>query len=237
MALGVTASVVGIASGVNSIINSGSSAGGNVAGGGYYDPYASERPQWFNGLQTLMGNGTGTTSKVLSLDDWLKQNPKGTFAQYNTYKTNFKPTTTGGGRQAAIDMVLNSPTYMGGYQSGQRALNANLARTGQTQSGAEQLALQGYGQDYFNQQYQNLYNQYTGLSQATAAPLSMANQNQLNANQGQAGWGAVAQGMSSISQNFNNLAANASWLPTSMQNTSQPFTANWGNLDSGQTPF
>ena len=240
--------------------------GGNVAGGGYYDPYASERPQFFSGLKTLMGMGgtpgTPGSKGALSYNDWVKANPTqaagygrgfggqafnimNSFSQpynaglsnadsqkaYQDYITSLggtEPTEGVSGNQAAINMVMNSPTYMGGYQSGQRTLNAGLARTGQIGSGAEQLALQNYGQDYFNQQYQNLYNQYTGLSKATDAPLSMANQNALNYNKEQAGWSAVAQGVQGISNNFNNLASNATWMPTSLQDNSQPFTANWG---------
>jgi hypothetical protein len=250
MALGVTASVVGIATGVNSLMNSGGSAGGNVAGGGYYDPYASERPQYFAGLQTLMGKGgtpgtpgTPGQTKPLTYAEWAKENPTSggnnpywynsfgvggpNKGKYHDYVANFKPTeATAGtegvsGNQAAINMVMNSPTYMGGYQSGQRTLNAGLARTGQTESGAEKLALQNYGQDYFNQQYQNLYNQYTGLSQATAAPLNMANQNQLNATNDANSWKAIAGGVQGLSGAFNS-------------SSSQPYTPN--NYVSGYTP-
>jgi hypothetical protein len=108
-----------------------------------------------------------------------------------------------GGNQAAIKMVTNSPTYMGRLQQGKRTLNAGLARTGQTESGAEKLALSNYGQDYFNQQYQNLYNQYSGLSKATDAPLSMANTNALNASQDQNAWKAIAGGVQGLSGVFN----------------------------------
>lgn len=262
MSLATTASVVGIATGVNSIINGGDTAGGNTAGGSAYDPYKDERPKFFSGLKTLMGMGgtpgTPGSKNALSYNDWVKANPTqatgygGTgpirnlselgmyrrglsdadsqkaYQDYVTSLGGLEPTEGVSGNEAAINMVMNSPTYMGGLQQGQRTLNANLARTGQTESGAEKLALQNYGQDYFNQQYQNLYNQYTGLSQATAAPLDMSNQNRLNASQNQAGWGAVAQGVQGISSNFNKVAANATWMPTALQDNSQPFTANWG---------
>jgi len=242
------ASVVGIASGVSSLMSD-SSGGGNTAGGGYYDPYASERPQYFKGLQTLMGmggtpgtSGTPGQTKPLSYADWAKtnalnlNNPNRAIdflnthnnrQGYNDYVKNFKPTeATAGtegisGNQAAINMVMNSPTYMGGYQSGQRTLNAGLARTGQVGSGAEQLALQNYGQDYFNQQYQNLYNQYSGLSKATDAPLSMANTNALNASNDANSWKAIAGGVQGLSGAFNS-------------SSSQPYTPN--NYVSGYAP-
>jgi hypothetical protein len=216
--LSTIASVVGIASGVSSLMSDGPSAG-NTAGGGYYDPYEEERPKYFSGLETLMGMGgtpgTPRASTPLSFKDWSKQNPGSGFraqTKYNDYVKNFTPTegTEGvSGNQAAINMVMNSPTYMGGLQQGQRTLNAGLARTGQIGSGAEQLALQNFGQDYFNQQYQNLYNQYTGLSRATEAPLSMANQNQLNTQQNQAGWGAIAGGLEGLGSLFNSSSSQA----------------------------
>jgi len=264
--LSTIASVVGIASGVSSIFGGSDSGGGGTSGAGHYDPYESQRPKYFRGLETLMGYGgtpgTPGSKNAWSYNDWVNANPTqaagygrgfggqafnimNSFSQpynaglsnadsqkaYQDYITSLggtEPTEGVSGNQAAINMVMNSPTYMGGYQSGQRTLNAGLARTGQIGSGAEQLALQNYGQDYFNQQYQNLYNQYTGLSKATDAPLSMANQNALNYNKEQAGWSAVAQGVQGISNNFNNLASNATWMPTSLQDNSQPFTANWG---------
>ena len=270
--VGAAASVVGIAGGINSIMNSGGSAAGNTAGGAYYDPYKEQRPQWFAGLQTLMGLGgtPGTTAQAtpLTYAEWVKQNPTsggsdpnrysatrttnglydlGSYkpsdrtntanstASYNDYVKNFKPTagTEGiSGNQAAINMVMNSPTYMGGLQSGQRTLNAGLARSGQVGSGAEQLALQGYGQDYFNSQYQNLYNQYSGLSQATNAPLNMANQNSLNASQDQNAWKAIAGGVQGLSGLFNSSSSGSGYSPgysgyspvnTSGSNGNNPF--------------
>jgi hypothetical protein len=186
------ASAVGIASGVSSLF--GDSGGGNTAGGGYYDPYASERPQYFAKLKELTGMG-----------------PEGT--------------------KGAINTVLNAPGYVGGLQQGERTLGRNLAARGLTESGAENLAYKGYGQDYFNQQYQNLYNMFTGLSGATNAPLNMSNINALNASQNQAGWGAIAQGVGGLGKAASSFdTANATWLPTAFQDTSQPFTANWGNL-------
>jgi len=241
MALGITSvatglqalgGAVGIATGINSLMNSGGSSGGNIAGGGYYDPYASERPQYFAGLQTLMGKGgtPGTTAqdKPLTYEEWAKtkdfnnKNPHNS-QSYNDYVKNFTPTAGiegVSGNQAAINMVMNSPTYMGGLQQGQRTLNAGLARTGQVESGAEKLALQNYGQDYFNQQYQNLYNQYSGLSKATDAPLNMANQNSLNASQNQNAWKAIAGGVQSLGNVFNS-------------SSSEPYSPN--NYVSGYT--
>lgn len=58
--LGSAASAVGIASGVSNLMggDSGSGGGANSAtpGGSVYDPFASQRPQYQNQLQTLMQN-------------------------------------------------------------------------------------------------------------------------------------------------------------------------------------
>jgi hypothetical protein len=223
---GTVGKVVGAANAVGSLFGGGDQpTGGSPTGGGggsgYYDPYAAERPQFFKGVQTLMGQGgtpgTPGSKNALSYNDWVKANPSQavgygrgsggqsynimhSFSQpYQSYNAGLSkadsdkayqeyvaglPTGAGtegvSGNQAAINMVMNSPGYMGGLQQGQRTLNAGLARTGQIGSGAERLALQNYGQDYFNQQYQNLYNQYTGLSMATASPLDMSRQNAIN---------------------------------------------------------
>jgi len=234
---GTVGKVVGAANAVGSLFGgddqpTGGSPTGGGGGSGYYDPYAAERPQFFKGVQTLMGQGgtpgTPGSKNALSYNDWVKANPKQAVGYGGGFRKDGSPTgkdgsptgnmysfngmfnpgmyntglskadsdkayqeyvaglpTVGGtegvsGNQAAINMVMNSPGYMGGLEQGQRTLNAGLARTGQIGSGAERLALQNYGQDYFNQQYQNLYNQYTGLSMATASPLDMSRQNAIN---------------------------------------------------------
>lgn len=178
ISLSTVASAVGIASGVNSIF--GDAGGGNTGGGGFYDPYASERPQYFAKLKELTGMGDQ-------------------------------------GNKGAINTVLNSPGYQGGLQQGERTLGRNLARTGQTESGAEKLAYSNLGQDYFTQQYQNLFNMYSGLSMATKDPLNMSNVNQLNASQNQAGWGAVAQGIGGLGNIFSSTSPSTpisnSWAP------------------------
>ena len=206
ISLSTVASAVGIASGVNSLMGGGGA--GNTGGGQYYDPYASERPQYFAKLKELTGMGDQ-------------------------------------GNKGAINAVLNAPGYQGGLQQGERTLGRNLARTGQTESGAEKLAYGNLGQDYFTQQYQNLFNMYSGLSMATQAPLNMASQNQLNASQNQAGWGAIAQGVGGLGNIFSSTSPSTpisnSWDP-GFSNYSPTNTnigmdgagpANWGGGTGG----
>jgi len=161
----------------------GGSPTGGGGGSGYFDAYAPRRPMYFKGLETLMGKNEMTDEEAQA---YLNRYPdlKAAFGDdLNAARQHFKEYGQGENRygmDTATSMVLNSPTYMGGLKSGARALQTGLARTGQVGSGAEQLALQNFGQDYFNQQYQNLYNQYASISQATAAPLDMSRQNAIN---------------------------------------------------------
>lgn len=55
-------------------------------------------------------------------------------------------------------LIQSQPGYQFGMNQGLNALNANYASTGQGPSGAQQVALQGYGQQYAGQYYQNLIN-------------------------------------------------------------------------------
>lgn len=102
----------------------------------------------------------------------------------------------------AARMVKSSIPYTEGIASGERTLRANLARTGQTQSGAEQLAYGNLGQDFFTKSYQDLYNQFSTLSGATQAPMSMASANQLGASQGRLQDQATGQVLGTIGDIF-----------------------------------
>lgn len=107
------------------------------------------------------------------------------------------------GAKDSLNTVYNSPLYMGGLAEGERSLGRGLAARGLTESGAENLAYKSYGQDYFTKQYQNLYNQYAGLSGATNAPLDMSNVNALNANRTQQGFNNIAGGLGGLNSIFN----------------------------------
>jgi hypothetical protein len=108
----------------------------------------------------------------------------------------------------AARMVKSSIPYTEGMASGERALRANLARTGQVQSGAEQIAFGNLGQDFFTKSYQDLYNQYSTLSGATQAPLSMASANQLGASQGRLQDQAWGQAIGAIGDIFTSTSGN-----------------------------
>lgn len=96
--------------------------------------------------------------------------------------------------------VTQTPGYQFGMNQGVEALNRNYASTGQGGSGAQQVGLQNFAQGYAGQQYNNQESTLAQLSGATQAPMNVTGQNQLNANQQQAGWGAVSQGVGALGQ-------------------------------------
>jgi hypothetical protein len=218
--------------------------------------------------------GTSGSGNALSYNDWVKANPNKAvgaggsgpvrnISELGSYKAGlsdadsqkaYQDYVSGlgsgdgvSGNQAAINMVMNSPGYMGGLQQGQQTLNAGLARTGQIGSGAERLALQNYGQDYFNQQYQNLYNQYSGLSMATASPLDMSRQNAINnaaietntTNRGAAG-GGFERAISGVQNAFGSVSnlfggSSSSYTPNNYvagYNNSPPINITGGGIST-----
>jgi len=60
-----------------------------------------------------------------------------------------------GDPQAALSAITSSPDYQFRFGQGQNALNANLAATGQLDSGAAMKAAQEYGQGLASQAYQD----------------------------------------------------------------------------------
>lgn len=108
--------------------------------------------------------------------------------------------------EAVTSQVMNSPGYMAGLETGQAGLARTLAATGQTQSGAEQVAYSKYNQDYFSNAYNDLYSKYATLSGANQSPAAGAQvaQNATNAanTANQAGWGAIAQGVGTLAGMF-----------------------------------
>jgi len=63
--------------------------------------------------------------------------------------------------------ALSQPGYQLGMSQGTSALTAQGAAKGTIQSGGQSAALQGFGQNYFQTAYNNLFSQYGQLSGAT----------------------------------------------------------------------
>lgn len=239
--LGSAGAIVGIASGVNSLMGGGSTSGGNVAGGAYYDPYASYRGQAAGALNDLIYGkpGGGSKGTPLSYADWSKQQgssgggggvnttPGSIYnianlgltggianaaaqsyyaggaggsaadtsqAAYDKYTAGFGS----GGGGSPMDQITAMPGYQFGMNQGAQTLNRNMAASGQSQSGAQQVALSQYGQQYAGSFYNNMVSQLSAMAGVGQTPLSMANQNALNAQQNQAGWQGIGQGFGAL---------------------------------------
>lgn len=93
-----------------------------------------------------------------------------------------------GAQQQAMSAYSNSPGFDAQLAAGTRAIDQSGAARGQAQSGATQRALQGYGQDLYNQGYQQYLGQLSGVG-----------------NQGMAG----ASGLQGNSNQFGQLAIGA----------------------------
>ena len=69
-----------------------------------------------------------------------------------------------GDPQAALSAITSSPDYQFRFGQGQNALNANLAATGQLDSGAALKAAQEYGQGLASQAYQDRVGNLAGAA-------------------------------------------------------------------------
>jgi hypothetical protein len=137
----------------------------------------------------------------------------------------------------AAKMVKASIPYTEGMASGQRSLAANLARTGQTQSGAEQIAYSNLGQDFFTKSYQDLYNQFSTLSGATQAPMSMASANQLGYQQNNLNNQALGQAIGAVGTLFPSTSTSNSIVDPSIYGGNTPAGAmNYAPGATGYSP-
>lgn len=67
-------------------------------------------------------------------------------------------------QQSAVDAYRTSPGFDAQLAAGTRAINQSAAARGMGQSGATLKALQGYGQDLYDQDYQQYLNNVSGLT-------------------------------------------------------------------------
>lgn len=93
-----------------------------------------------------------------------------TYGQYDPYGNIGGRTDAANKLQNLVNtpsMALSQPGYQLGMTQGTEAAQATAAKSGLLQSGAQQAALQSYGQNYFQTAYNNLFSQYGSLSGAT----------------------------------------------------------------------
>jgi hypothetical protein len=109
-----------------------------------------------------------------------------TYSQYDPYGNIGGRTDAANKLQNLVNdpsMVLSQPGYQMGLTTGREATNAQLVASGLTQSGGQSAALQGFGQNYFQTAYNNLFSQYGSLSGATTQTPAQAGQVQYNTQQ------------------------------------------------------
>lgn len=121
--------------------------------------------------------------------------------------------------QANPTSVTQLPGYQFGLTSGVETLNRNYAATGQGGSGAQQVALQQFSQNYAGSQYQNEMSNLSQLSGATQGQLSNASQNNLNYQMQQDQQSNQAGMFNALGQGAK--AAINQWGPSSMPNNTQ----------------
>ena len=130
--------------------------------------------------------------------------------------------------------ALSQPGYQLGMGQGTAALQAQGAKSGMLQSGGQSAALQGYGQNYFQTAYNNLFNQYGALSGATTqTPGGAASQYSNASTQGNQLAYNMQQGQSA---NILGLGGYLSGLATNFGGGSPDTgagTGMWGNTSGG----
>lgn len=153
-----------------------------------------------SGVSNLFGGGSSGSGNVAG---GAYYDP---FAQYRTgYANQLQSLMNNPGK------VQSLPGYQFGLQQGNQALERNAAASGQLRSGGEQIALQQYNQNYANSYYNNMLSQLSQLSGATQAPLSVVDQNKLNANQQQQGLQNIQAGIGGMKSVFGSDASSTSF--------------------------
>jgi len=111
--------------------------------------------------------------------------------------------------------VTSLPGYQFNLQQGQEGLNRQAAQTGQQASGAQQIALQNYNQNFSNSYLNTQLSQLSQLSGASQNPLSVVGQNQLNAQQQQQSLSNIVGGLNGLSSSslFTNNSPNSGYAP------------------------
>lgn len=77
-----------------------------------------------------------------------------------------------GAQSTAVGNYQNSPAFDAQLAAGTKAINQNAASRGLLTSGANAKALQGYGQDLYNQDYGNYLSRLAGLQSSGIAGAS-----------------------------------------------------------------
>lgn len=146
----------------------------------------------YQGLNNVMNPGQSPQAAQAGADPYAAYRPAAASA-LNTLMSN-------------PSQITQTPGYQFGMNQGAETLNRTMAKTGQTQSGGQQVALSQYGQDYAQQQLlaqQNMLGNMSGAFQNPATGQSAYNQAQTAQGQAkQAGMADVIQGSTDLFKSF-----------------------------------
>lgn len=131
------------------------------------------------------------TKAAMAVTDPFYTGQIGTASSASTILANLLGLNGAGVQGEAIANFSNSPAYEAQLAQGTRAIDQSAASRGMSLSGATLKALQGYGQDLYNQDYQqylsNLSGQVSGGYAGASGLMNNANQiGQLYVGQGMA---------------------------------------------------
>ena len=194
--LGSIAAVVGIASGINSLTGGGGgSSGGTTAGGTVYDPFSSYRGTFGSTLANMMLGAPQVSSS-------------------SPFQTQYGQ-MAGNMMMPGASFTSSDPSYNFRFQSGLDAVNRTEAAKGMLGSGNRLMDLMNYGQGMASTEFGNEFSRLTTLEQLGGsnfgsqfnrlASLAGVNQampsgyGQLQAQNQQSGWNALAQGLGGLS--------------------------------------
>lgn len=99
---------------------------------------------------------------------------------------------------SAYGSMTSDPSYQWRYNTGLDAIQRTLAAQGVGLSGGALSQLQSYGQGMASQEFSNEFSRLAAM--AGVGSWSGSNLGQMQANQQQMGWGALAQGLGGLSQ-------------------------------------
>mgnify|MGYP003648395207 CR=1 FL=1 len=143
---------------------SGGSGTSSSQSGGYVDFYTGKTYYEPPTQATIDSyNQAKQASKALTGTDIIYNSPDyNAMAAFFT-KKNRTPTNFTGG-SSILDFIKAQPGYQFGMDQGQQALERRFSSTGIGQSGAENIALAGYGQAYAGDYYQKMINNLMAAS-------------------------------------------------------------------------
>lgn len=148
-------------------------------------------------IMNLLAGGTGVASGINAINQGNKlAGQADPFGPYRSYYAGQL-----GNLMNNPSSITSTPGYQFLQQQGLEGVSRQMASRGYATSGNEMLALQQQGQGLANQQYQQQLGNLMTLSGASQSPASgVGAAAGALGSVGQAGWGALAQGMGTLGQ-------------------------------------